>query len=94
MLKDITLSHFWILMRMGYNMQTIYDANYGEETENLYLDYKDYVPHSKKQGKMLFDYTRYQISIGERKECRVLTVRAGDEFDYDKYFSNNNLGTI
>ena len=55
MLKDITLSHFWILMRMGYNMQTIYDANYGEKTENLYLDYKDYVPHSKKQGKMLKD---------------------------------------
>lgn len=49
MIKDITDRDFWILVRMGYNMQRLYDANYGEdENDNriIYLDYKTYIPRT------------------------------------------------
>lgn len=92
MLKDLTLSHFWILMNMGFNMQTIWDANYKKDDENtLFLDYKDYVPRSKGIGDKLYDYTRYAIYIPTRKIVRQLTIRKPDDFDYETYFENNNL---
>lgn len=43
MVKDITQSHFWILLRMGYDVQRIYNANYSQDGDFLYLDYKEYV---------------------------------------------------
>lgn len=92
MLKDLSLSHFWILMRMGFDMQRIWDANYKEDDVNtLYLDYKDYVPRTKDVGK-LYDYTRYEIYIPNRKITKQLTIRKQKDFDYEKYFKNNNLG--
>lgn len=91
MVKDITTSHFWTLMCMGYDMQRIWDANYIDNSETIYLDYKDYVPYSSRDGEALYDYTRYKILISEKRQLKYLTVRKNENFDYDKYFSNNNL---
>lgn len=44
MIKNITQPHFWILLRMGYDVQGIYDANYSQDGDFLYLDYKEYIP--------------------------------------------------
>lgn len=94
MLKDLTLSHFWILMNMGFNMPRIWDVNFIDE-DTLMLDYKDYVPKPKAGGgKLLFDYTRYKIFIPNRKILKQLTIREKDDFDYENYFSNNDLGII
>lgn len=35
MVKDITTSHFWTLMCMGYDMQRIWDANYIDNKDKL-----------------------------------------------------------
>lgn len=91
MVKDIIPSHFWILLRMGYDMQRIWDANYSEDGETIYLDYKEYVPYSNRDGEDLFDYIRYKIYIPTRKQQRYLMIRKPSDFDYEKYFSNNNL---
>lgn len=51
MLKDITYKDFWTLVRMGYDMQKLYDANYVvDENEDsiIYLDYKQYIPRALK----------------------------------------------
>lgn len=84
-------SHFWILLRMGYDMQRIWDYNYSEDMNTIYLDYKDIVPYSKQDGCILFDYTRRKIYIPTRTEQRFLTIRKSDNFDYDNYFNNNHL---
>lgn len=42
MLKDLTLSHFWILTRMGMDMQRIWDLNYSVDGETVYIDYKEF----------------------------------------------------
>lgn len=91
MVKDITQSHFWILLRMGYDVQRIYDANYSQDGDFLYLDYKEYVPYSKKrEGRKLYDYIRYKICIPTRKQVKNMFVRREDGFDYMNYFKNNN----
>lgn len=42
MLKDLTLSHFWILTRMGMDMQRMWDLNYSVDGETVYIDYKEF----------------------------------------------------
>lgn len=72
-------------------MQQIYDANYSQDGNFIYLDYKEYVPYSQKlEGKKLYDYIRYKICIPTRRQIKSIFVRKEDGFDYTKYFKNNN----
>lgn len=91
MKPKMSKSHFWILLHMGYDMQRIWDYNYSEDMNTIYLDYKDCVRYSKQDGQILFDYTRYKIFIPTRTQQRFLTIRRPDGFDYNNYFSNNHL---
>lgn len=56
MLKDLTLSHFWTLTRMGMDMQRMWDFNYSVDGKTAYIDYKEFYGYEggsrrKKKGK-------------------------------------------
>ena len=74
MLKDITLSHFWILMRMGYNMQTIYDAN-GKQLSSAPTEGDVYV--SCKKSDLNKDNYKSLITTEDDKYTNV--YKAGSE---------------
>ena len=94
MVKDLTKSHFWIFMSRGYDMQHLYDANYSPENpEMVYLDFK-YSLGKNNNGIRMFLYHRYKYFITDRKEIGHLSIIKPEGYDYNKYFSANNLSII
>lgn len=94
MIKDLTKSHFWILMCRGYDVERIWDINYSPENpEILYIDFK-YPLGKNSNGIRQYEYHRYKYFIKDRKELFHLSIIKEDNYDYNKYFSNNGLAII
>ncbi len=94
MVKDLIKSHFWIFMARGYDIQRVYDVNYSPENPDVvYLDFK-YPLGKKDDGTRMFIYHRYKYYIPDRKEIGHLGIISKDNYDYNKYFSVNNLPIV